>query len=121
MIETRGGDAMAVASAAAALAALAAQPFHALVVDIGMPDQDGYSLIRAIRSLPEDGGGTIPAVAVTAYAALHDRDDALGAGFTAHLGKPLDPDRLIEVLAAIAAARRKPPDSPQSWTEAPPA
>ena len=119
MIEACGGEATSVASAAAALAALAAQPFDALVADIGMPGQDGYSLIRTIRRLPPDQGGAIPAVAVTAYATLRERDDAIGAGFTAHMGKPFDPDRLIEVLAAMTAADPKPAESPQSSTEAP--
>ena len=56
-----------------------------------------------IRSLPAAEGGAIPAIAVTAYATLRDRDDALAAGFNDHLGKPIDPERLI---AAVAAAAR---------------
>ncbi len=118
LIGVCGGQAISAASAAAAIAALTAQPFDAMVADIGMPDQDGYSMMRAIRRLPPDQGGNVPAVAVTAYASLRERDDALRAGFTAHIGKPFDPDRLIETIAAIAAGRQ-PADSQPPSTKAP--
>jgi len=103
VLENSGGQVMGVASAGEALHLLRHQPFDALVADIGMPQQDGHSLIRVIRSLPAGEGGAIPAIAVTAYATLRDRDDALAAGFNDHLGKPIDPERLI---AAVAAAAR---------------
>ena len=93
------------ASAEDALALVSTTPFDVLVADIGMPNQDGYSLIRTIRGLPPSTG-TIPAIAVTAYASLRDRDEALNAGFNAHPGKPFDPDLLVETVAAITTARR---------------
>ena len=69
-----------------------------------MPEQDGNSLIRAIRSLPESEGGRIPAIAVTAYASLRERDQALEAGYGWHLSKPVEPEQLI---AAVNSAVRR--------------
>jgi CheY-like chemotaxis protein len=62
--------------------------------------------MRSIRGLPHDATARIPAIAVTAYASLRERDDAIASGFTAHMGKPFDPDRLIELLATIADSAR---------------
>jgi CheY-like chemotaxis protein len=102
LLENHGGIAVTVASAPEALRALTEARFDALVADIGMPGQDGYSLIRELRR-QTGAGRTIPAIAVTAYASPRERDEALRAGFTAHLGKPLEPMRLIETIASIAA------------------
>jgi CheY-like chemotaxis protein/anti-sigma regulatory factor (Ser/Thr protein kinase) len=102
LLEAYGTEVVTVASATAALAAMAATAFDALIADIGMPNEDGYSLMRSIRKLPHDAAARIPAIAVTAYASLRERDDAIAAGFTAHLGKPFDPDRLIATLAELA-------------------
>ena len=98
------------------VAALAATAFDALIADIGMPHEDGYSLMRSIRSLPQDAVARIPAIAVTAYASLRERDDAIAAGFTAHMGKPFDPDRLIELLASIADSGRSAGSAPAPRT-----
>ena len=65
-----------------------------LVTDIGLPDEDGYVLIRQLRARPPDAGGGIPAIALTAYATAEDRSRALAAGFQLHLAKPIDPDAL---------------------------
>ncbi|MGB3310167.1 MAG: PAS domain-containing protein [Nodosilinea sp.] len=65
-----------------------------LISDIGMPDQDGFMLIRALRQRPAAEGGNIPAIAFTAYASDLDRDRALAAGFQRHLTKPVDLDEL---------------------------
>jgi len=73
-----------------------------LVADIGMPDEDGYSLIRTIRSLPADQGGAIPAAAVTALARSEDRRRALLAGFHTHVSKPVDVVELVAVVASLA-------------------
>jgi signal transduction histidine kinase len=104
-LESHGGTVVSVASAAEALEALRHASFDALVADIGMAEHDGYSLMRSIRRLPGDQGGTIPAVAVTAYATLRERDDALQAGFTAHMGKPFDPERLVATISRITNRR----------------
>lgn len=94
--------------AAQALELIGTQPPHLLVSDIGMPDVDGYQLIRQVRALAPDKGGTVPALALTAFARTEDRDRALQAGFDAHQSKPLDPPRLIAALSALRQARGQP-------------
>ena len=90
------------ASVSDALAALAAARFDVLVSDIGMPDRDGFDLIRQLRSLPADAGGKTPAVALTALARVEDRRRALLAGFQIHVPKPVDPAELLAVVASVA-------------------
>ena len=88
-------------SAEAALAACSAFRPDVLVSDIGMPGRDGYALIRDLRARGVNDGGTTPAIALTAYARADDRDRALAAGFDVHLGKPVDPDELLEAVARL--------------------
>ncbi|HEX3928109.1 MAG TPA: ATP-binding protein [Gemmatimonadales bacterium] len=77
-----------------------------MISDIGMPQEDGYSLIRRIRDrLPADGGETA-AIALTAYARAEDREHALAAGFHEHVVKPVEPARLVAVVAAVAGRER---------------
>jgi CheY-like chemotaxis protein len=73
-----------------------------LVSDIGMPGEDGYELIRAIRALPDDQGGKTPAAAVTALSRVEDRKRALLAGFHTHVAKPVEPAELVAVVASLA-------------------
>jgi CheY-like chemotaxis protein len=73
-----------------------------LVADIEMPAEDGYSLIRKVRSLPGNRGGDTPAVALTAYASASDRARLLEAGFSRHVPKPVQPAELITVIGALA-------------------
>jgi PAS domain S-box-containing protein len=73
-----------------------------IVSDIGMPGEDGYDLIRKVRSLPPTEGGRIPAVALTAFARSEDRQRALLAGFQLHVAKPVEPSELLTVCASIA-------------------
>jgi CheY-like chemotaxis protein len=80
------------------------RPFDVLLADIGLPDQDGYALIRAVRLLEPDQGGAVPAIAATAYASAREREKALSAGYGWHLAKPLDPDLVI--AAVLAASNR---------------
>jgi signal transduction histidine kinase/ActR/RegA family two-component response regulator len=70
-----------------------------LVSDIGMPDEDGYSLIRRLREI--DGGRKLPAIALTAYARKQDADAALGAGYDCHLPKPVAPADLIRAIKNV--------------------
>ena len=81
--------------------------FHpdALVSDIGLPRDDGYSLIRQIRQREVEQGGLLPAVALTGYARAEDRAKTLAAGFHAHVPKPFD---AAELTAAVVAAMRHP-------------
>lgn len=89
-------------SAADAFAAVQRHPPTVIVSDIGMPLEDGYSFIRKVRSLPAHKGGTVPAVALTAYTREGDRHRALDAGFQEHLGKPIEPSDLAVTVARIA-------------------
>jgi len=72
-----------------------------LVSDIGMAEMDGYMLIQQIRSRLPEQGGTIPAIALTAYARDFDQQKALQAGFQAHITKPVEPDMLIQTIARL--------------------
>ncbi len=73
-----------------------------LISDIEMPGEDGYALIRKVRSLPPERGGKIPAAALTAYARAEDRMRALLAGFQLHVPKPVEPAELAAVIASLA-------------------
>jgi CheY-like chemotaxis protein len=73
-----------------------------IVSDIGMPNLDGYEMIRLIRSLPEDQGGRTPAVALTAFARSEDRRRAMMAGFQVHVAKPAEPAELVATVASLA-------------------
>jgi hypothetical protein len=77
-----------------------------LVCDIGLPGEDGYSLIRRLRARPAARGGLIPAVALTAYARVEDRTEALSAGYQDHIAKPVEAAALAEVIARLAAVSR---------------
>ena len=73
-----------------------------LVSDIGMPDADGFELLRRIRALGADQGGKVPAIALTALARSEDRTRALRAGFVVHVSKPVDPAELIATVVSVA-------------------
>jgi PAS domain S-box-containing protein len=97
-----GVDVRAVSSAAAAMFELETWQPEVLISDIEMPDEDGYTLIRRIRSLPPERGGKIPAAALTAYARAEDRMRALLSGFQLHVPKPVEPAELVAVVASLA-------------------
>ncbi|MEJ7848227.1 MAG: ATP-binding protein [Pyrinomonadaceae bacterium] len=97
-----GAKVTAAASAAEALAAFKALIPDVLLSDIGMPGEDGFSLIAKIRALSKKDGGEIPAAALTAYANAGDRLRALRAGFQIHLPKPIELNELIAVVATLA-------------------
>ena len=101
-------------SAHAAEQLLRQQTFDALVSDIAMPGRDGYDLIQAIRA----GGGVrqprIPAIALTAYVREEDREKAMRAGFDGHMGKPLDPLGLVELIEALSSRLDQQTDLVQS-------
>jgi signal transduction histidine kinase/ActR/RegA family two-component response regulator len=108
ILEQRGARTIEAASVEEALARLGEERPDVLVSDIGLPDEDGYSLMRRIRALPRDRGGAIPAAALTAYARTEDRMQALLAGFQIHVPKPVQPAELIAVVSSLAA-RKAPP------------
>jgi PAS domain S-box-containing protein len=90
------------ASADEAFAAVSRLRPDVLVADIGMPGEDGYSLIARVRALGADAGGGVPAAALTAYARRDDRARALAAGFQVHIAKPVEPDALTAAIARLA-------------------
>lgn len=79
-----------------------------LLSDISMPNESGYALLEKIRALPEEHGGQIPAVALTAFNRPEDREAAFDAGFQKHLGKPVEPEDLISAIIETAGAKHIP-------------
>ena len=75
-----------------------------LVSDIGMPDVDGFELLRRVRALGEARGGNLPAIALTAFARSEDRTRALRAGFLVHVSKPVEPSELVATVASVVGA-----------------
>ena len=102
VLEHGGAEVTAVASAGEALQALPRLKPHVLVSDIGMPTEDGFDLIRKVRTLGPEQGGDVPALALTSYARFEERMLALTAGFQVHMPKPFDPAELTEVTANLA-------------------
>ena len=98
VLEQLGAQVSTVTSAGEAIASLEQLPPDILLSDIGMPDMDGYMLMRQIRAMPPEQGGQILAIALTAYAGEIDRQQALAAGFQHHLAKPVEPDELVKVI-----------------------
>ena len=101
ILRQSGAVVVVVRSAREALEAFAAAVPDILVSDVEMPGEDGYSLIRKLRSGPLPGGRTIPAVALSAYAGPGDRMRALDAGFQLHVSKPVEPAELVAVIANL--------------------
>ena len=88
-----------------AMAVLQTERPDVLISDIGMPGEDGYSLIRRVRRLASDAGGSIPAIALTAYASSEDRVQSVLAGFQHHLAKPVEPAELVAMVASLVPRR----------------
>jgi PAS domain S-box-containing protein len=101
VLRDQGASVTAVGSADEALSTFAALKPDVLVSDIGMPDIDGYALIRRVRALPLDRGGRTPAVALTAYARKEDAQRAFAAGFQMYVAKPVEPSQLATVVANL--------------------
>jgi PAS domain S-box-containing protein len=107
-----GAEVLQAASAQEALDVLARGRPDVLVADIEMPGEDGYTLIKRVRSLPERSGGATPAAALTAFARAEDRWRALDAGFQLHLPKPIEPHALAIAVAHLAG-RSGAPEEPR--------
>jgi PAS domain S-box-containing protein len=106
VLQSQGAEVTTVDSAGAALHILSSEPVDVLIADIGMPEQDGYSLIQAVRALDSPRTRQTPAIAVTAYASGRERAKALDAGYGWHLAKPVDPYQLIAVVSTAAHPSR---------------
>jgi CheY-like chemotaxis protein len=98
----QGATVRASADAAAAFAEVERFQPDVLVADIGLPGEDGYSLIRKIRACPPEHGGLTPAIALTAYAGEATRQRALAAGYQKHIAKPADPVELAQTIFHLA-------------------
>ena len=101
VFEGCGAKVTVASSASEALHQLEAQRFGVLVSDIGMPGEDGFSLIRRVRALTPAPSASVPAIALTAYARLEDRTRALLCGFSVHAAKPIEPAELVVMVAAL--------------------
>jgi CheY-like chemotaxis protein len=106
MLEQSGARVRTVADGEEALAELDRERPDVLVSDIGLPEMDGYELIRRIRERDAGASTQMPALALTAYASDADRRTALVAGFHAHLGKPVDGRELVTAIAKLVPPRR---------------
>ncbi|MCU0524536.1 MAG: ATP-binding protein [Elainella sp. Prado103] len=104
-LEQCGAQVQLAASAQEALQIVQQEPPDLLITDIGMPDMDGYELIHAIRRLPV--GGSIAAIALTAYAGESNQQQALKAGFQMHLSKPIEPADLIQAVLHLVHPNSK--------------
>jgi PAS domain S-box-containing protein len=102
ILEGCGAQVKTASSAAAALEAVAEEAFDVLISDIGMPEEDGYSLIAKVRALGKERGGQVPAAALTAFAGEEDRIRTLRSGFQIHVPKPISPSELVAVVANLA-------------------
>ncbi|CAN5718319.1 ATP-binding protein [soil metagenome] len=100
VLEDSGATVVTAGSGDDALQLIAAQKPDVLVSDIGMPEMDGFELLRRIRGLGVEG--RIPAIALTAFARSEDRTRALRAGFLVHVSKPVDPAELVATVASVA-------------------
>lgn len=106
LLELHGASVTAVGSAGEAFAALTQSKPDVLLSDIGMPEVDGYMLMQQVRTLPPEQGGQIPAIALTAYAGEINYQQALLAGFQQHVSKPVEPAKLVEVIANLVGQSR---------------
>ncbi len=104
ILEQYGAEVTEVNCAQNAIASLTNNPgkYDVLLSDIGMPNEDGYSLLRQVRELSQELGGQIPAAALTAYAREQDRTESFAAGFQRHIAKPVQLEELVLIIAELA-------------------
>ncbi|WP_370143942.1 response regulator [Chroococcidiopsis sp. CCALA 051] len=101
LLEQQGATVTSAKSAVEALTALNQSQFHVLISDIGMPEVDGYMLLRQVRKSLSAGQRQIPAIALTAYAGEIDYQQAVVAGFQLHLTKPIEPNDLLQAIVQV--------------------
>jgi CheY-like chemotaxis protein len=102
LLEECDAEVLTASNAVDAIALAMAHKFDVLVSDIGMPEIDGYELLRRVRALGDSNGGKVPAVALTAFARSEDRTRALRAGFLVHVSKPVEAAELVATIASVA-------------------
>jgi signal transduction histidine kinase/ActR/RegA family two-component response regulator len=102
VLEKSNAKVTAAATADQAIQLLTENRYDVLISDIGMPGKNGYALISAVRQMKPEVGGTIPAIALTAYARTEDRIKAIASGFQMHISKPVEPFELLTMVASAA-------------------
>ena len=107
LLETAGATVYLAASANQGMEQLLAKPVNVLICDIGMPEKDGYTLVRSVRALSDPQKSEVAAVALTAYARLEDRMQAIRSGFQNHMAKPVEPSELLAVVESLISPRSK--------------
>jgi PAS domain S-box-containing protein len=107
VLRRAGAHVITASTASEAMAALVAERPAVIVSDLGMPGEDGFSLLKRVRVAGDPVLAATPALALTAYARGADRVMALGAGFERHLAKPVDPDALVNAVAEVLSERRQ--------------
>jgi CheY-like chemotaxis protein len=105
MLGDAGALVVAVETVRAAMDAIDKGPPDALISDIGLPDEDGYDLIRLVRALGRERGGAMPAIALTAFARESDYERALAEGYDLHLAKPIERDTLTSAVRELLGGR----------------
>jgi CheY-like chemotaxis protein len=100
-LESRGAVLTAVENTRAAVAAIGVEAPDVVISDISMPGEDGHALLRKVRGLPLGRGGKIPAIALTAMDSREARVASRDAGFHYHLTKPVDANKLVEIVAGL--------------------
>ena len=106
VLEDCGAQVVMAAGAQEALELVESVKPDVLISDIGMPDTDGFQLLRLVRALGAERGGKVPAIALTAFARSDDRIRTLRAGFLVHMSKPVDPSELVATVASVAGRVR---------------
>ncbi|MDB9349100.1 response regulator [Nodularia spumigena CS-588/05] len=102
VLEEEGAEVISVSSAIEALQTLPESKADVLLSDIGMPEMDGYMLMRQVRSWTSEEGGNTHAIALTAYAGEYNQQQAISAGFQMHVTKPAEPAELVAAVARLA-------------------
>ncbi|BAY93056.1 MULTISPECIES: hybrid sensor histidine kinase/response regulator [unclassified Tolypothrix] len=100
-LQQSGATVRSVSSVNEAMLAIQEYPPEILISDIGMPEEDGYTLIRKVKMLEAERGGQIPAIALTAYAREEDSTEAIAAGFHMYASKPIEPAKLINMIIKL--------------------
>ena len=111
LLEMAGATVSMAASSPEAMERILARRPDVLVCDIGMPGEDGYSLIRRLRAIEKIQENALPAVALSAYARSEDRTKSIRAGFQHHLAKPVEPSELLAIVGSLAGRKVATSDS----------
>ena len=101
ILESAGAEVTVLGTAVGAIAEISRVQPHALVVNLGMPELDGFEFIKRVRLSPDPAVRDVPAAALTAFARSEDRTKALRSGFELHLAKPIDPQELAAAIATL--------------------